>query len=206
VGIVGDVRHRGLSEPVSYQAYIPLSQFYDAPVRLVLRTTDGAAAARIRAAVAAIDRTQAVHDIRLFEDIVSGTLDERRFLLWLVGVFGAAALVLSVIGLYGVVSYTVAQRQRDISVRMALGAARADIGRLVLRIGMAPVAIGLTAGLALVAVVTRPLEGMLFSVRRLDATAIGTAVAVLFASALIACYVPARRAMRVDPISALRSE
>ena len=208
VGVVGDVRHRGLAEPVSYQAYIPLAQFDNWPVHVVVRSADpsSAVAERLRAAVAALDRTQVAHEIRRFEAVVNDTLAERRFLLWLIAAFAAAALTLAVIGLYGVVSYVVVQRTRDIGLRLALGAASADIRRLVFRIGMTPVAIGLTAGLALVVVVTRPLEAMLFSVERLDTAAIGTAVAVLFACALIACYLPARRATRVDPMSALRAE
>jgi putative ABC transport system permease protein len=208
VGVVGDVRHRGLAEPVSYQAYVPLAQFDNWPVRVVLRSEDppAAVAERVRAAVIDLDRTQVAHEIRPFEAVVNDTLAERRFLLWLIAGFAGAALALAVIGLYGVVSYVVVQRRRDIGLRVALGAAHADILRLVLRIGMTPVAMGLASGLALVAIVTRPLETMLFSVERLDTAAIGTAVAVLFASALLACYVPARRATRVDPMSALRAE
>ncbi len=208
VGIVGDVRHRGLGEPVSLQAYIPLTQFYGGPVWLVLRTPEdvGAAAARIREAVRGVDRAQAVHDIRTFDVVLAGTLNERRFLLWLIGAFAAAALLLAVIGLYGVVSYVVVQRSRDIGLRLALGAARSDIRKLVLRIGLAPVTAGLAAGLLLVVVATRPIEAMLFSVQRFDPATIGAAAAILFTCALVACYLPARRATRVDPITALRAE
>jgi putative ABC transport system permease protein len=207
VGIVGDVRHRGLGEPVSLQAYVPLSQFYGAPVRIVLRSRDvGAAAGAIRQSVRDADRTQALTDVRTFDAVLAGTLAERRFLLWLIALFAGAALLLAVIGLYGVVSYVVVQRSRDIGLRMALGAARGDIRVLVLRIGMAPVAAGIAAGLLLVTVATRPVEAMLFSVQRFDAPAIAGAAAVLFGCALVACYVPARRAMRLDPASALRAE
>ena len=208
VGIVGDVRHRGRSEPVGYQAYIPLPQFGDPPVTLVVRSDDpaGIVAGRIRAAVREIDRTQVAHDIRSFDSIVSATLADRRFLLWLITGFAAAALALAVVGLYGIVSYVVAQRTRDIGLRVALGAARSDIRRLVFRIGMSPVAAGLIAGFVLVVFATRPLENLLFSVDRLDATAVGGALVVLCGRALAACYVPARRATRVDPIAALRAE
>ena len=207
VGIAGDVRHRGLSEPVSYQAYIPLAQFGYGPVDLVLRSeTPAAAAGRIREAVAALDRAQVAHGIRPFEAVVSETLAERRFLLWLIAAFAAAALLLAVVGLYGVVSYVVAQRGRDIGLRVALGAGAGDIRRLVLAIGMGPVAVGMAVGLVLTPVVTRQVEGMLFSVGRLDPAAVAGAAAVLFASALAACYVPARRATRVDPIAALRAD
>jgi putative ABC transport system permease protein len=208
VGIVGDVRHRGLAEPVTYQAYIPLEQFGDAPVSVVLRSADPltAVSERIRGAVAAIDRTQVAHDIRSFDSIVTATLAERRFLLWLITGFAGAALALAVIGLYGIVSYVVAQRTRDIGLRVALGAAQADIRALVFRIGMSPVVAGVGVGLALVLIVTRPLERMLFAVRPLDVSAIGGAVAVLGGCALVACSLPARRATRVDPMSALRAE
>jgi putative ABC transport system permease protein len=208
VGIVGDVRHRGLSEPVSYQAYVPLAQFDDWPVRIVLRTNDphARAAERIRGAVAALDRSQVAHGVRLFEAIVRDTLAERRFLLSLIAAFAIAALLLAVIGLYGVVSYVVVQRSRDLGLRMALGAARGDVRRLVLRIGMVPVMCGLGIGLLLVAAATRRLEAMLFSVEPFDGPTIAAAAGMLFASALLACYLPARRATRLDPVSALRAE
>jgi putative ABC transport system permease protein len=207
VGIVGDVRHR-LAEPVSYQAYVPLSQFNDSPVRVVLRSADaaGVVAERIRTAVTALDPRQVAHAIRPFGAIVNDTLAERRFLLALIGGFAGSALLLAVIGLYGVVSYVVVQRTRDIGLRVALGAARRDIRRLVLRIGMAPVSVGLITGLVLVIFVTRPIEAMLVAVQRLDPLTIAAAASLLFAAALVACYVPARRATRVDPIAALRAE
>jgi putative ABC transport system permease protein len=208
VGIVGDVRHRGLGEPISFQAYIPLTQFYGSPVRLVLRTSAGSAAAatRIRNAVRQTDASQAVHEIRLFDDIVSETLAERRFLLSLIGGFAAAALLLAAIGLYGVVSYVVTQRMHDIGLRVALGAASHDIRQLVFGIGMTPVVVGLVAGVMLAALATRPLETMLFSVDPLDPATLGGAAGVLFITAALACWLPARRATRVDPLTALRSE
>jgi putative ABC transport system permease protein len=208
VGIVGDVRHRGLGEPVSYQAYVPLEQFDDWPVRILLRTRDShaAAAERIRQAVAALDRSQVVVAVRPYDALVRETLADRRFLLWLIGGFAAAALLLASIGLYGVVSYVVAQRGRDLALRMALGAARADIRVLVLRMGMTPVALGVAVGLALAIAATRLVDPMLFAVGRFDAAALGGAVVALCASAGVACYLPARRATRLDPIAALRTD
>jgi putative ABC transport system permease protein len=208
VGVVGDVRHEGLSEAAPLQAYLPLEQFYDSPVRVVLRSDDSTAeaAARIRAAVAEIDRTQALSSIRTYDEVLESTLAERRFLLGLIGAFAAAALLLAVIGLYGLVSYVVLQRRRDIGLRVALGADGADIRRLVLRIGMSPVVVGIAVGLGLLPLVTRPIESMLFSVDRLDPRALGGAVALLASSALAACYLPARRATHVDPIAALRTD
>jgi ABC-type antimicrobial peptide transport system permease subunit len=122
----------------------------------------------------------------------------------LIGSFAAAAFVLAVIGLYGVVSYVVVQRTRDIGLRLALGAGRADIRRLVLRVGMVPVTAGLAAGVIGVALVTRPIEAMLYTVDRLDTMTLAGAASVLFVSALAACYVPARRATSLDPVAALR--
>jgi putative ABC transport system permease protein len=208
VGVVGDVRHRGLGEPVSLQAYVPITQFYGGPVWLVHRSGEdvAATASRIREDVRRLDPTQVVTDIRTLDAVLSSTLVERRFLLWLIGAFTFAALVLAVIGLYGIVSYVVAQRSRDIGLRVALGAARSDIRALVVRIGMTPVVAGLAVGLVLVVVVTRAIEGMLVSVQRLDVPTIAMAVVVLFTSALAACYVPARRATNLDPVVALRAE
>jgi putative ABC transport system permease protein len=208
VGIVGDVRHRGLAQPITYQAYVPLAQYGNTPVVLVVRSSDpvAAVAQRIRSAVRALDRTQVAHDIRSFDSIVNATLAERRFLLTLISGFAAAALALAVIGLYGIVSYVVAQRTRDIGLRVALGAARGDIRRLVFRIGMSPVIIGLIVGCVLVVVATRPVESLLFSVNRFDGLALGGALAILCACAIAACYVPARRATRINPIAALRAE
>lgn len=208
VGVVGDVRHRGLGEPISLQAYVPIAQWSGGPVRLVMRTREGSgtAASRIRRAVSVADRSQAVHNVRTFDVVLAATLAERRVLLWLIGAFAGAALLLAVIGVYGVVSCVVAQRSRDLGLRVALGATRPDIRRLVLRLGMAPVLVGLTIGLLLVIAATQPIHAMLFSVERFDAASIGSAVGVLLASALAACYLPARRAMRVDAVSALRAE
>jgi putative ABC transport system permease protein len=163
-------------------------------------------AERIRGTVGALDRTQVAHDVRSFDSIVHATLAERRFLLALITSFAVAALALAVIGLYGIVSYVVAQRMRDIGLRVALGAGRAEIRTLVFRIGMSPVAAGLAVGFVLVLFVTRPLEALLFSVSPLDGLAIGGALATLCACAIAACYVPARRATRIDPIAALRAE
>jgi putative ABC transport system permease protein len=207
VGIAGDVRHDGLGEPISLQAYIPIAQWPGGPVRLVMRTQEGSgsAASQIRRVVSDADRSQAVHRVRTFDVVLAATLAERRFLLWLIGAFAGAALLLAIVGVYGVVSYVVAQRSRDLGLRLALGAARADIRGLVLRMGMAPVLVGLTLGLLLVIAATRPVQAMLFSVERFDAVSIGGAVGVLFASALLACYLPARRAMSIDPVSALRA-
>jgi putative ABC transport system permease protein len=207
VGIAGDVRHRGLGEPVTLQAYIPISQFYGAPLRLLVRTNEetNASFLRIRQAVHDIDRSQAVNELRTFDDVLADTLSERRFLLWLIATFAGSALLLAVIGLYGVLSYVVVQRQRDIGLRLALGAARNDICRLVLRIGMLPVAIGLVVGLLAAAMATRLVETMLYSVERFDAATIAGASAVLVVAALCACYLPARRAARVDPVTALRA-
>jgi putative ABC transport system permease protein len=162
-------------------------------------------ASGIRDAVRRLDRTQVIGDIRTLEAVLSSTLVERRFLLWLIGAFTIAALMLAVIGLYGVVSYVVAQRSRDIGLRVALGAARSDIRALVIRIGMTPVVAGLVVGVMLVVATTRAIEGMLVSVQRLDVPTIAGAALTLFGAALIACYVPARRATRLDPVVALRA-
>lgn len=208
VGIVGDVRHRGLAEPITFQAYVPMTQFDDWPMWLVLRSSDPYAqvAGRVRAAVAELDPRQVAHAIRPFEAVLGERLAERRFLLWLIGAFAGAALLLAMIGLYGVVSYIVAQRSHDIGLRLALGATSVQIRALVLHLGMGPVVAGIVAGLAAVTVVTRPIQSLLFGVERLDLTALSAAVVLLLVSAVAACAGPARRAVRLDPVAALRAE
>jgi len=144
--------------------------------------------------------------MRTMDDVVSGALSRPRFNLVLVGSFALVALVLSAIGIYGVVAFLVTERTREIGIRMALGARAGDVVRLVLREGLSPVLFGGGAGILGSLVATQAIRSMLFGVTQLDAVSFAAAPALLAAVALLACYVPARRATRVDPLVALREE
>jgi putative ABC transport system permease protein len=138
--------------------------------------------------------------------MVSDSVAQPRFRTTLLGLFAAAALALAAIGIYGVISYNVGRRTREVGIRMALGARRGDVLRLVVGEGLVLVALGLAAGLAGAAMLTRYLASLLFHVGRLDPLTYAAVAAVLAAAGALACWVPARRAMRVDPMTALRSD
>ena len=160
----------------------------------------------VRAAVREIDPQQAIAKLRPMEAIVGSSIAQPRFRTLLLGLFGALAVVLAVIGLYGVLAYTVTQRTHEIGIRMALGAQMRDVLNLVVLQGMtlalAGIAIGLLAGLALTGV----LSSMLYEVKPTDPITFGSVGLLLTAAAFLACYFPARRAARVDPMEALRYE
>jgi putative ABC transport system permease protein len=204
IGIVGDVRHRGLNVELRQTIYFPtLGLGY---ANLVIRTlTDPASlTAAVRQEVSAIDPNQPVANVKTMEQWVSESVAQPRFRTLLLGLFSAVALLLSIIGIYGVMSYAVTQRIHELGIRMALGARASDVLRLVIGQGMklalAGVAIGLLAALAL----TRLLQDLLFGVQATDPLTFTTIALLLTGVALLACYVPARRATKVDPLIALR--
>jgi putative ABC transport system permease protein len=209
VGVAGDIRGHAIAESASPAIYIPHAQHPDVFVpSLLVRSTlpPDALAKVIRERIAAYDPALLVQRIRPMDDVVTGALSRPRFNLVLLSAFAGVALALSAVGLYGVLAYLVAQRTREIGIRMALGARAADVVRLVLREGMAPVAVGGVAGMMAAVLATRALRSMLFGVTPLDPVSFAAAPALLTVVALLACYLPARRATRVDPLVALREE
>jgi len=160
-------------------------------------------AASVAAQVAALDGDQPVADVRLMRELVAGDLAQPRFTMWLLAGFAAAALLLAGIGLYGAISFTTAQRTREIGIRMALGGQRGDILWLVLRGGLHLTGIGLVLGIAAALALGRLVAGLLYGVTPVDPLTLLTVVCVVCVIAGIATYVPARRATRLDPTTAL---
>jgi putative ABC transport system permease protein len=213
VGVVDDVRQFDLDRAATPQSFAdarqwPVNQnlFPLGPYYVVRTTADDSAAllSAVRGLARQLDAESGLYNIASMEAIVSNSTSRPRMYATLLGIFAGVSVCLAVIGLYGVMAYAVAQRTREIAIRMALGARRGDVMRLVLGQSLALIAIGIVLGIAGAAGMTRYLEAMLFDLTRLDP---GTfvSVSILFAIiALIASYVPARRATKVDPLVALR--
>jgi len=207
IGIVGDVHQYGLDSPVTPQSYLLYSQSPDATVLMVRSTVGSAALTRaIEEQIWAIDKNTVIFNPAWMSEILRHSLVSRRFTMFLLAGFGALAVLLAAIGIYGVMSYMVAQRTSEIGIRMALGAQKRDTFRLVSRDAMLRAGLGLLAGLLLSVALTRVLSSELFAVSPLDPLTFGAVLLLLAAVALGACYVPARRAARVDPMIALRHE
>jgi putative ABC transport system permease protein len=208
VGVVGNVRHLGLDQQEPLQVYIPHSQIGSAAMCLVVRTTSDPLnlAASVRAAVEAVDNDQPVYDIQTMEQRLSDSVSPRRFNMFLLGIFAAIALVLAGGGTYGVMSYYVTQQTHDIGIRMALGADQVKVLTLVLGKGLVILFSALAIGVAVAFAFSRVMSGLLFGISTFDLTSILAASVLLTTVGLLACYIPARRASRVDPMVALRYE
>jgi len=206
VGIVGDVRHWALSESPQPEVHVPLTQDVRAEMTLVVRTSGAPAglARGLQQAVQAVDPRQPTFNVKTMPEVVSRSLLMQAWSTSLVGLFASAALMLAALGLYGVLSYTVSERTRDLGIYMALGADGNDVLGLVLRRGLLWTGIGLGLGLALAAAVSQLLRGLLFGIGPNDPLTFATVALFFLAVALLACYVPARRATQVDPATALR--
>jgi predicted permease len=217
VGVVGHVRHWGLDEDhhsgVREQLYIPFSQIPDQFIRLTtggslalktsyepLRTVD--ALRRVRGSA----RDQAIYDIRTMEQILGDSIARQRFLTLLLAIFASIALLLASVGIYGVISYLSSQRVPEIGIRMALGADSAGVLRMVLWQGLKMCLAGVAIGLAVAAAAARLMQQMIYGVSPSDPLTLAGVTLILVAVALVASYLPARRASRVDPLTALRHE
>jgi putative ABC transport system permease protein len=208
VGVVGNVLHNGLGESISLETYLVFPQNPWGYVALSVRThgDPGNVYGAVRGLVAQIDPELPVHDMRPMELVVAQTMASRRLTLWLVGAFAALALVLASVGIYGVMSYGVTERVNEIGVRMALGAQRRDVLRMVVGHGMRLTGIGLLLGSVAAFFAARAMTTLLFGVHPGDPLTYIAIALVLTIAALSACYVPARRATAVDPMVALRYE
>ena len=209
VGTVGDVRNFTLDEPPEPAMYWPVAQIRSTPsLAIVVRTQSDpdALAPAVRDAIAEIDQAQPIYDMQSLDQLVAKSLDQRRFTLTLMLLFGVIALVLSAIGIYGVMAFAVTQRTQEIGIRMALGASALDVLKMVVGSGMFLAVIGVAVGLIGAFAVTRLMASLLFGVSPTDLVTFGLVTAGLLMVALLACYIPARRATKVDPLVALRYE
>jgi predicted permease len=208
VGVARDGKYRSLGERPQPYVYQPVLQSYDPKMTLVVRTTGEpqALAPAVREQIRTLDANLPVADVKTFRDQVDLSLFPSRVAAWTLGGFGVLALLLAAIGIYGVVSYSVAQRTREIGVRMALGAKEKDVLRLVLGEGALVIVVGLVVGLALAFAATRVVAGFLYGVGATDPLTFAGVPLLLGIVALGASYLPARRATKVDPNEALRAE
>jgi putative ABC transport system permease protein len=208
IGVVADHKHLGLDIPVEPMVYWPHPELAYTGMTLMIRTRGDAAsvAPAARNVIRSLDPQQPIGQVSTMESLLSTSVARMRFSASLLTVFSIVALVMAVVGIYGVMSYSVLQRTHEIGVRMALGAQRLDVLKLIVAKGITLGIIGVAAGLAASFALTRLISTLLFEVTTTDAVTF-TAVSVgLFLVTLIACYVPARRATRVDPLKALRYE
>lgn len=208
VGVVGDVKRDGLALPSQPEMYVPFVQEPWWAAYAIVRTSGDPArlSSAIRADVKALDPSLPIEAVSPMGQFIDDSVAQPRFRTTLLGLFGAAALLLAVLGIYGVISYSVGRRTREVGIRLALGAAPTDVLRMVLSEGLALVGLGLLLGLGGAFLATRYLASLLFEVGRLDAGSYGGVAALLLLAGLAASWLPARRATRVDPVSALRSE
>jgi predicted lysophospholipase L1 biosynthesis ABC-type transport system permease subunit len=209
IGVVGNVKHLSLKNEDSPEMYLSNAQMPFSVLSLVIRTNvsnPNVLTTAVRKELAAMDATIPLTGVRVFEEYIARSLARPRFNTLLLSIFAGTALVLTAIGIYGVMAYSVAQRTSEIGIRIALGAGKGSIFRLVVGQAMTLVGISVVIGLAGAFAATRILEGLLFGVGASDPATFVAIVFLVSAVAFIAAWLPARRATRVDPIIALRAE
>ena len=208
IGVVRDVKTQGLDVESKPQMYRSLLQASNLSLALVIRTSSnpGGLSEAVRAEVGSVDPDLPIYGVRTMEEVASAAVGQQRFAMLLLGLFALIALILSSVGIYGVMSYSVGQRTHEIGIRMALGARPRDVLRLIITQGLILIGSGMAIGLAAAFVVTRFIVFLLFSVSPTDPLTFVSITALLGAVALLACYIPARKATKVDPMVALRYE
>ena len=210
VGVVGNVRHNTLDEEEFSEYYVPFLQTPDSQLVLVARTTDAvkpaSLAPAVRATIKELDRQQLIWEVQTMGERVARSVAPRRFTMLLLGCFAFVALLLAAVGIFGVMNYTVTQRTHEIGIRLALGAQRGDVMKMIVGQGMLLALLGVGLGLAGAFAATRVLASLLYEVSATDPLIFSAVALVFTAVSLLASYVPARRAMKVDPMVALRYE
>jgi predicted permease len=209
VGVVADVKDKNLRSPAGLQVYIPEAQlpFSSTMITIVrARIAPSAIVGQVREAVRAIDKTVPVYDVRSMDQYISDTVATPRFDTLLLGIFGGSALIIAAVGIYGVIAYSVTRRTHEIGIRMALGAQKYDVLGLVIGHAMTLALLGLGIGLVGALGLTRFLSNLLYGIKATDPLTFVTVSLILLGVALLACYIPARRAAKVDPMVALRHE
>jgi putative ABC transport system permease protein len=208
VGVVGDVKQKGLTRETSPQVYEPFVQAPDRFITLIVRGSGDPSSLvpAIRGKVLELDQELPLQRVSTLDTVVSNSIRRQRFVSVVLSVFAGVALILALAGVYGVISYSVAQRTKELGIRVALGAQVSDVLRLVLKQGMTYVLLGEVVGIVGALALTRLLGGLLFGVTPTDALTFVLVAVSVFLVALGACYVPARRATKVDPLKSLRYE
>jgi putative ABC transport system permease protein len=208
VGVVGDLQYRGLGQEMAPTLYTPFAQTPFMWLYVMVRTPvmSDAMMRSIREVTPSVHPALAAANLRPMSEVVAQSMAEPRFNMVLVSSFALAALLLSAIGIYGVIAYSAAQRTHEIGVRIALGAARGDLMRPILGEGIRVALAGIALGVMGAALLTRLMAGLLFGVTARDPLTFGAGAAVLLVVAVVASYIPARRAAHVEPVTALRAE
>ena len=208
IGVVGNIRDHGLDSDPTRIVYIPYYGTGCSVAQFVVRAAESPASLvpLLRSSLAEIDPSLPLSDVRTLQDIVDASVGTKRLNTILLAIFAGIALILAMTGIYGVLSYSVAKRTAEIGVRIALGANPRRIFALIARQGMLPILLGIVIGLGGAAALSRLLVSLLFEVQPLDAATYIAVSLLIVLTALLACYVPVRRALRVDPASALREE
>ena len=206
VGVAADIRNRGLEQNTQPQVYLPFPQLPWSDMYLLVRTDvpPRSVVSAVRAQIAAVDSDQPVIKVQTVDDLLDSARTQARFLLMLIGAFSTTALVLAAIGIYGMLSYAVAQRRQEFGIRLALGAGRGDLLRLVLRRGLALTATGIVLRLTAAFLLTRFVGSFLYQTGTRDVMTFVGAPTVFLGIALLASYLPARRATRANPIEAIK--
>jgi predicted permease len=206
VGVVGDVRQRGLVEPLEPVVYLHAMQNFRSRMSIVVRTAGDPAqyVGVVRKAIWSLDPNQTITSTATLESVLGDAVTRPRLLAWLLGLFGVIGLTLGALGIFGVLAYAVTQRRQEIGVRVALGAPPVSVMQLVVRQGLTLAATGVVIGVLVAWFLTRSMQSVLYGIQASDPITFIEVALVLMAAALLASWLPARRALRIDPVTALR--